>query len=158
MVRKEKKGETIKKEEIEGNKLEQQLEKEKVAEKANARGLITAGVLKKASPSKSVNFKADKRSFTTCVKVRLESEGKKEKGGGADRGECTMEKAEEEDDRGELSSEATYRPFGLTSTMGKVLELRQGRVAGRWLLSAHQRQEEKNKAQLLLLHVALHST
>ena len=46
--------------------------------------------MKKPSPSKSVNFEVDKRRFTTFVKVRLEIEGKKEKGVGLNEALMTL--------------------------------------------------------------------
>ena len=84
MERKENKTETTEDIEIEGNKLEKQMDKESKQEKEirTKKQYPSPKVLKKPSPSKSVNFEADKRMFTTFVKVRLEIEGKKEKGVG----------------------------------------------------------------------------
>ena len=82
MARKGEKVETVEGEEMKGNKLELNLENEKGTETVSSRNSNSTGVLKKSSPSKSVNFEADKRRFTTFVKVRLEIEGKKEKGVG----------------------------------------------------------------------------
>ena len=85
MARKGKKAETVEGKEIEGSKLEQEMDKEKGTEAvitSNTKQLPSPKGWKKPSPSKSVNFEEDKRKFTTFVKVRLEIEGKKDKGVG----------------------------------------------------------------------------
>ena len=92
MSRKGKKAETIEGKKAEGSKLEEQMDKEarKNTEDLSRKNFPSPGVLKKPSPSKSVNFEEDKRMFTTFVKVRLEIEGKKEKGVGMNEALMTL--------------------------------------------------------------------
>ena len=75
------KNKTDKEKNIKGQKLEKHMDKERRDESDAlvTKTAISPGVLKKPSPSKSVNFVEDKRAFTNFVKVRLEIEAKRKK-------------------------------------------------------------------------------